>query len=766
MKNIAFLVAALMAITAAAQDTGMWKSHPKYIASGSQNLIDTKEFVYFQSSNHLFGYNKTTGEVGPKDKDNGTSDMVVTHIYHNYDADYTLVTYNNSNIDVLRADGSVVNIPDIKDAIYNGKKGINNVSFANGKMYMATEFGLVIADDATLQVTDTYYYGKSLTSAIQVGDILFASFEDELYYDTRKNHDDFSQWTNTMRTVVEPHFYAVNSSRFFMACNGELNMVDIEMEDPETPTLNVTLAASGAASSIQRTPQGFVAVFPTAGYSYTFDEDGSNATRQTVEKGYVSCHPSSDGTIWVLGASGLHKMGETKYVTPNGWGISQNAFYSTYNPGNGKVYVNRACDNAINKQYNPSKPEIWSYDGNLWCDVTPVGAPTNDYANYWLVFEPGQTCSYFYSTRSKNIVHVVNDTVKQIHTASNSPLTHMNALRIDKDGNLWGVQSYNKVTTNPYVIALPKDKLNAAPAKDNWVTPNIDGNRGTNKRASLAIAKGSDVKVFTAGDYNNPIIIWDNGGDVHNLNPRTASFNNLPDTDGATIGWQMMRCLAPDTMGNVWASTTSGILYFNPAEAWDPDFKVHRVKIKSSTNGESDYLLDGEDVYCVAVDSLNRKWLGTATQGVYLISSDNKEILAQFDASNSALPSNTIYSICPKPNTNSVIFVTSEGIAEYFYEAPKGEESYDNISVFPNPVKPDFTGYVTINGLLKNSIVKITDRKGNTVAQIQAQGTSVKWDACNPATGERLKTGVYNVYAGTSEETMSQQPYTRIHIIK
>lgn len=765
MKNIAFLVAALMAITAAAQNTGTWKSHPKYIASGSQNLVDTKEMVYFQSSNHLFGYNKTTGEVGPLDKDNGTSDIVVKNIYHNYVADYTLVVYNNSNIDVITSEGRVVNIPDIKDAVYNDKKGINDVSFAGGKAYLATEFGLLIVDDATLQVTDTYYYGKNLTSAIQVGDILFAAFEDELYYDTRKNHDDFSQWTNTMRTVLSPHFYAVNSSRFFMACNGELNMVDIEMEDPETPTINVSTVASGVASSVQRTPLGYVAVFPTAGYSYTFDEDGNNATRQTVEKGYVSCHPAGDGTIWILGASGLHKMGESKYVTPNGVGITENAFYSAYNPGDGKVYVNRTCDNAIITKYAGTKPEIWSYDGNLWRNVTPVGAPTNDYANYWLVFEPGQTCSYFYSTRGKNIVHVVNDTVKQIHTAANSPLTFMNALRFDKDGNLWGVQSYNTVITNPYVMVLPYDKLNATPAKENWVTPNIDDVRKTNKRASLAIAKGSDVKVFTTGDYNKPILIWDNGGDVYNLNPRTASFGNLPDADGATIDWQMMRCLAPDTLGNVWASTTSGVLYFNPAEAWDPDFKVQRVKIKSSTNGESDYLLDGEDVYCVAVDSLNRKWLGTATQGVYLISSDNKEILAQFDASNSALPSNAIYSICPKPNTNSVIFVTSQGIAEYFFEAPSGVENYDNVQAYPNPVKPDFTGLVTISGLVNNSWLKITDRKGNVVAQLQAQGTVAKWDACDAA-GERLATGVYNVYAGTTQETVGTKVVTQIRIIK
>lgn len=768
MKKLTFILVALAAITANAQSTGMWKSHPKYLGSGTQNLVDAPNMVYMVSNDHLFAYNKATGEVAPLDKDNGASDLVVTGIYYNSADNYTVVTYNNSNIDIIRADGKVVNIPDIKDAIYNFKKGINDVTFDNGMMYVATQFGLITINGSTLQIKDTYYYNRDITSAAMVGNILLVSSEDEIFYDTRKDHDNFNQFISTGHMMSDPHFFPVNSETMFIRSKEELSVVNIEITDEVSYSFNTIFGA--AANNIQRTPTGFIANFKDNSCYYTFDENAGNATRVSGGAELYSCNPAGDGIMWAVGSNGLHQKGSTTYYKPNGWGITEWHFYSAYNPGNGNVYVCRSTDNGINGKemgsaYAKSKTEIWRYDGDMWHNATPVGAPS-DQGNYWLCFEPGQENSYFYSTRNKYIVHVVNDTVKQAHTTTNSPITFMNALAFDKDGNLWGAQSYRAASTgSKYVIALPKDKLNEAPNKDNWITPELSGKTGSNKASVIAVSKNTDIKVFSQGSWNGPIMFWDNEGDINNLNPKTVTYSSLPDEDGSTVGWQFIRCLTPDEEGNIWAGTTSGFLYFNPTEAFEPNFKIHRIKIKMNPDSETDYFLDGEDVYCIAVDHLNRKWLGTATQGVYLLSADNKKILAQFDATNSSLPSNCIYTICPKPNTNSVVFVTREGIAEYFYEATNTVENYDNVQAYPNPLRPDFTGYVTISNLMNNSFIKITDRKGNVVAQMQTQGTSAKWDGCNEA-GERLATGVYLVYAGPDADHLSDKAITQIRIIK
>lgn len=770
MKKLTFILIALMAITASAQGTGVWKSHPKYLGSEAQNLVDATNKVYLVSNNHLFAFDKSTGDISPFDKDNGASDLVVKGLYHNSATNYSVVAYNNSNIDVIRPDGKVVNIPDIKDAIYNGLKGINDVTFGNGMIYVATQFGLVIIDDSTLQIRHTYYYNRNINTAAKVGNILFIASDDEIFYDTRANHDNFTQFVSTGFMLRDPHFFTVNDTTFFVRSMEELSVIKIENTDGINYTN--TLVSTGAANNIQRTPTGFIANFKGLNCYYTLDENAENATRVSGGSELYSCSPNGDGTMWAVGNNGLHQKDSTTYYKPNGWGISVNQFYSTYNPGNGNVYVSRTTDNGVlNKANNTpttATTEIWRYDGDNWYNATPARL-TNDTGNYWLCFEPGKDNSYFFSGRAKSIVHVVNDTVVQTHNTTNSPITFMNALAFDKDGNLWGVQSFRAVDYggkyNPYVIVLPKDKLNDAPNIENWITPNLTGRTGSNKASTLAISKGTDIKVFSIGSNNGPIMFWDNEGDINNLNPKNVTYLSLPDADGTTIGWRFVRCLTPDSIGNIWAGTTSGFLYFNPAEAFQPNFKVHRIKIKMDPNSETDYFLDGVDVLCIAVDSNNRKWLGTNGQGVYLLSDDGKKIIAQFDATNSSLPSNIIYTICPKPNSNSVIFVTSEGIAEYFYEATNTVDNYDNVQAYPNPLRPDFTGYVTINNLVNNSVLKITDRKGNAVALLQAQGSIAKWDGCNE-TGERLATGVYNVYAGPDAEHLSTNAVTQIRIIK
>lgn len=778
MKKITFiLIVALATLTAAAQTTGMWKSHPKYLGSGAQNLVDAGNKVYMVSNNHLFAFDKATFEVNPLDKDNGASDLYVTNIYYNSADNYTVVTYNNSNIDVIRPDGKVVNIPDIKDAIYNGVKAINDVTFAEGMMYVATQFGLVVIDGSTLQIKHTYYYNRDITSAAVVGGVLIVSSGDEIFYDRRKDHDNFSQFVSTGTTLNAPHFFPVDSCTFFVSSLEELDLAKIEFEDELIFTLENVFTS--AANNIQRTPTGFIANFKASNCYYTFDENAGNATKVSGGSNLYSCNPNGDGTMWAVGNNGLYKQGTTTFYTPNGWGITENAFWSAYNPNDGKVYVSRTTDNGLISKYSGVQTEIWTYDGEMWKNATPYNKVSNN-GNYWLVFERDQKCSYFYSTRGASytptggtktyyaiISHVVNDTVVMNYDGrTNAPLTWMNALSLDKDGNLWGVQSFRPATSGPYVVALPKDKLHSTDiTADDWIKPNLTGKTGSNKACSFAISKGTDIKVFSIGSYNGPILFWDNEGDINNLNPKNVTYTSLPDADGSTVGWQFIRCLTPDTLGNIWAGTTSGFLYFNPSEAFEPNFKVHRIKIKMNPDSETDYFLDGEDVHCIAVDSLNRKWLGTATQGVYLLSADGKKILAQFDANNSSLPSNNIYTICPKPNTNSVIFVTSEGIAEYYCEATTAVENYDNVQAYPNPLRPDFTGYVTISNLVNNSFIKITDRKGNTVAQMQAQGTSAKWDGCNEA-GERLATGVYYVYAGVDESNLSEKAVTQIRIIK
>ena len=112
-----------------------------------------------------------------------------------------------------------------------------------------------------------------------------------------------------------------------------------------------------------------------------------------------------------------------------------------------------------------------------------------------------------------------------------------------------------------------------------------------------------------------------------------------------------------------------------------------------------------------------------------------------------------------------MFIVTPTGVQQYFSDYVDPLADYSKVYVAPNPVRPNFTGYVTISGLKANSTVVIKNSEGSEVARLKSKGATVAWNACD-AQGERVPTGSYSVYASQEASTMPQQPCARIMVIK
>ena len=69
--------------------------------------------------------------------------------------------------------------------------------------------------------------------------------------------------------------------------------------------------------------------------------------------------------------------------------------------------------------------------------------------------------------------------------------------------------------------------------------------------------------------------------------------------------------------------------------------------------------------------------------------------------------------------------------------------------------RQDYTGIITIRGLMDESLVKIMDSGMHLVYQTTSQGGMATWDGCT-MNGARVKSGVYYVFASVSSETDSQ----------
>ena len=117
------------------------------------------------------------------------------------------------------------------------------------------------------------------------------------------------------------------------------------------------------------------------------------------------------------------------------------------------------------------------------------------------------------------------------------------------------------------------------------------------------------------------------------------------------------------------------------------------------------------------------------------------------------------------PHSNTVYFGTDKGLVSYGSTATQGAEDYSDVYAYPNPVRPDYTGWITITGLMDNSLVKITDTAGNLVHQGTSEGGMYLWDGCNTA-NQRVRSGVYFVFASQNATgTASGKPVTKIMVI-
>ena len=164
----------------------------------------------------------------------------------------------------------------------------------------------------------------------------------------------------------------------------------------------------------------------------------------------------------------------------------------------------------------------------------------------------------------------------------------------------------------------------------------------------------------------------------------------------------------------------------------------------------TNYLLAEQQVQCIAIDGGNRKWFGTANSGAYLMNETGTKELLHFTVENSPLPSDNILSISVEPKSGEVFFVTAKGVVSYRGDATEAGNSFGEVYVFPNPVRPDYQGVVTIAGLAADVNVKITDIAGNIVYETTANGGQATWDG-NNFSGRRVATGIYLVFCSNDD---------------
>ena len=746
---------------------GDWKLYSVFSGLHIQNIIDTGDIVYYLSDGYLFSYDKENDETTYYNKRNDMSDVNIDDIYYNYDKNYLFIAYVNSNIDLLYDDGNVVNMPDLKNTVLTGDKSINSVDFQDDEIYVATDFGYMVLDDEKHIIKESFKYGKVFNSMIATDKYIYAVFDSNIWVSPKDgNHFYISSFEKTNRNF---NTKLVKLSDTKMVCGSGWCYLMTIGNDKNITDIPFSSIRGAEVSLVSKSKEGFIASFSDR--YIAIDNEGNKLKEvmlpeEVISDGLISSM-ENDGSVWGIDNNGVKqfRMEDNGGVTymhenycPNASSVSY-PFYLEYK--NGRLYVMNSGTNIwLTEQHNEF--ELSSMENGVWKNLAPneVAGLINGNSRgrlespYGLAADPDDQEAVWFGTWWEGAFCVKNNEQIQKFDTSNSPMTlnytcQISDIGFDSKKNIW-MSHMSLDSDEPNLIVLPAEKRFESVNVSDWVSFRFEG--VSNVKQTLFSLTRNDIIILTL---------------ENKADDRQVVISNFMDQDGRTFDIGYIFSIVEDENGRIWIATDSGVGYINDAEdLFSNNFYVNRVKVpRNDGTNLADYLLDGMYVTSIAIDGAGRKWFGTTNSGLYLVSADGTEILEHFTAENSYLPSDFILSIECNTDNNSVYIGTDKGLVEYSSDAIIAEQNFDNVYAYPNPVRPDYSGYITIRGLMENSLVKIADAAGNVVYSTKSNGGMVVWDGCN-TNGKRVDTGVYFVFASQSENDSSQGCVTKILVVR
>jgi hypothetical protein len=725
---------------------GVWSDHLSYYSA--KNIAIGQNVVYASTGSSVIIYDKAFDELRKLTRVQGLSESGISSIA--YSSEYTslIISYTSTNIDIVK-DNIVYNIPDIERKYIPGKKEIYRIRTKGKYAYLASSFGIIIVDIIKHEIYDTWKPGTGGQTA-EVYDITFgnnkiyAATSSGIYFADPANPS-LSYYGNWTKITSLP-----GSSASYNAVVVSGNKIYVNRAEKTSAGDSVYSIENGASLfSFQ------AGTFNTSfdGYQGGFTISSKLSVRVYSETGSLlrtisSYEPGSpdisqaiiEGSdIWIADLSkgllrGVNMTTFSNLVLP---GPYTNNVISIVNK-NGKTYITGgAVTNSWDNLWRPL--QVFIHENNSW--YSEISYTLNDAMR--VLPDPINNNHYYVSSWGAGLAEYENNILVNTYNDSNSPLktiipgrpfSRICGLAMDKSRNIWVTQ-----TSVPVSIHVLKND-------GKWITnpapidaPTI-GDIIITRSGFKWIILPRGFGLFILDDNNTPEIFTDD----------RYKKMLVRDNEGNIIS--MVYSLAEDLDGNIWVGTDQGpAVYYNPDKIFEDDPRAFRIIIpRDDGTGLGDYLLKSEIITSIAVDGANRKWLGTYSSGAYLLSADGTKKLANYTEENSPLYSNYIVSLAIDDKSGEVWMGTAKGVISLRGDATTGAAEFKNVYTFPNPVKSDFKGNVTITGLMRDSRIKITDISGNLVYETVSDGGQATWNL-KTYNGERVSTGVYIVFCASSD---------------
>jgi hypothetical protein len=746
---------------------GEWRTHFSYKTTNEVVYADDK--VYVEASGKLYSYSITDGTTRSYTTLDGLNGHTVSFLGWCAVEKTLLVVYSDGNIDFITRHG-LYNLPDFKNKSMTGNKTINGLRVIGSEAFLSTGVGLLVVDVSKREISDNFYLGFSASysnclDAVAWNDSILVATSNGLYQGKRSdNLQDVDFWNpaDFISGIKAKKLVRFKDQFFILAQNGllykglpgkwQVFLADAGITDVLVQE-NALMICSGSTTYFYDSMLNRIPVESVRCNSVAWD---SGRERLYVASG------SSGLTILKKASSGYTV--ETDSIIPEGpsQNTAWNAFFldGTYYSTAGARWGDR----------NKYEGDLLVFEDNAWKAlpdkehmVSEVGYLPMDFMN--VAFDPKDKTHFFITSWGDGMMEFRNSLFYKQHKPGNSALRNIIAGRycrvdgatFDEEGNLWVLNSKFFPQGPAETRLLPDSSLCILKPDGTWLQPFYpEMKTAPTWNSILFTSKGQAWMNAVRERYG--VFVLDNNGTVSDTSDdQTRAFDNFTDQDDNVLSPFTICCILEDKNGTIWLGTNLGpILATGTTRIFDKDYTFTRVKIpRNDGTDNADYLLNDIRINCMAVDGANRKWIGTEGNGIYLLSSDGLETVHHFTTQNSPLPSDYLWSIAVNPETGEVFMGTDAGLVSYRSDATEGEASYSEVHVFPNPVRPEYNGLITVTGLIEKSQVRITDLNGNVLTSGSSLGGQFTWNG-SLKNGKKAASGVYLVFVA-SEDGMEKQ---------
>lgn len=776
---ILFLLAALIqsalffpVLSSAQSDLaiGEWEGHLPFVVIDAVEQGNDKVFFATEYSVMIVDQQDNTQKFLSKIE--GLSSADLRDILYEPALDLLVVTYSNSTFDLVYPDG-IITITDIQDKNdIQGDKIIYDQYIQNEKyLYLATGFGLVQYDLESNEFGFTLNIGTRVTAVDGEGSQLVIATETGFY-------------SVDLNAVMTPAFFQewkklesgldINSTpQEVFIQNGKVYIADEQniyfSEDGESFELLQEGIPDRRLVFIEETYEGYMigervggaapisklsfynradewmgveedcprrmtdAVVDPRGGLYVGDQWETIKYRSTAG---APCETYEVGGPWDAPATHM-ALKDGKIYFASG-GITEN-FADLY--GNKGFYILQE-DNTWKNMNTVLTPGLRPLDMKQIVQV--AASPLNDkiyFGSFWaglLEYDP----------ETEEFV-VYDHITSPLETQVGDFRVRISGLDFDDEGNLW---------MSNYSAAAGVSVLTPQGEWHDFVLENA-----SDTRVSDLIVDDQGYAWVTIGGASGGVVVIDKGADFEDRGDDRQRFFNQTNSE---INSSFVNTVDVDGDGAVWIGTGAGTVVFDCGSSVFNEDACEGNRRRVEQDGLDAYLLETEEVLAIEADGADRKWFGTKN-GLFVQGPNGEEQIAKFEEDNSPLFSNTIRDLLFNPDNGEMVIATDNGIQIIRTEtSAAGPRHQSDVYAYPNPVRPDYTGPIAIQGLAQDAEVRITDIDGHLVYTTDALGGQAIWDGKN-LEGNDVSGGVYLVFSSSSDFFNDIDAYvTKIMVVR